>query len=157
MEENKMKREIKFRAWDKELKCFGHGCRNQFTDRNNNSLCISDTAIGFKKNDGNKADTALNFNKCSYREIVNQDRYELMQYTGLKDKNGKEIYEGDICKCYMYADEEPQFLEVRFVSSGFTIEYKDSESDIITIGWFIENSGNIDVQGNIYENPNLLM
>lgn len=73
---------------------------------------------------------------------------ELMQYTGLNDKNGKEIYEGDIFR-------DDAWTVIRAV-----IEFEQG-----TFGWwsdggeeFIElrECKNIEVVGNIYENPELL-
>jgi len=167
-----MNREIKFRVWDKKLECFGHGCRNQLTDRNNNNLCISDTAIGFKKIDKNDFDTALNFNKCSFREIVNNERYILTQYTGLKDKNGKGIYEGDILEFtdkwewyrrewapkFIFANKEKKrdlqkqydLLPMHRLSVEMSAEegVNFSTYDLREYRW--------EVIGNIFENPELL-
>lgn len=70
--------------------------------------------------------------------IVAHSEIELMQYTGLKDKNGKEVYEGDIFKFY-----SPSF------EATFTREVK----------WFLEATMfdcESEVIGNIYENPELL-
>jgi len=89
-------------------------------------------------------------------EYVKFDRIEaLMQYTGLKDRNGAKIFEGDIVKAWMY-DDEFHILKIYFEDGAFLIDFQDSDSDLTTIGWFIENGGNVEIIGNIYENPELL-
>jgi uncharacterized phage protein (TIGR01671 family) len=78
----------------------------------------------------------------------------LMQYTGLKDKNGKEIYEGDILKyqlLYITGDEEPDTYteyteEVIFEDGQFTVEVMPL---FVACEWG-------EVIGNIFENPELL-
>jgi uncharacterized phage protein (TIGR01671 family) len=105
----------------------------------------------------------------------------LMQYTGLKDKNGKEIYEGDILRYDDVAvDGDPfhEFYEVRFGIYDNNEEYEENTSGY---GWWLYNykftrdSGEVnfrktiydyrplygdikdtEVIGNIWENPELL-
>lgn len=74
--------------------------------------------------------------------------YELMQYTGLKDKNGKGIYEGDIVKA-SYRN-TPQVVEWIAKYAGFSIGGAMPERPV--------NSDFTDweIIGNIYENPELL-
>lgn len=82
----------------------------------------------------------------------------IMQYTGLKDKNGKEIYEGDILKfdkqewyrspikSYEDIEREPEhYSEVKWFRDGWS--YDGSHSDLDTY---------CEIIGNIYENPELL-
>ena len=72
----------------------------------------------------------------------------LMQYIGMKDKNGKEIWEGDIIRHdneYDDVETSPiEFEQVGFWPTSFDNEY----------GWPPEDE--IEVIGNIYENPELL-
>ena len=75
------------------------------------------------------------------------------QYTGLKDSQGRMIFKGDIVEASIYADEKPSILEVYWSKGCYVIDYEDSESDYIPIGWF---TGEIKVVGNIFENSELL-
>lgn len=70
----------------------------------------------------------------------------LQQYTGLKDKNGVEIYEGDICKV-----DNIENFEVIWRGIGFWFKRTDEQCFVFTPlnAW-------IEVIGNIYENPELL-
>lgn len=78
---------------------------------------------------------------------------DLMQYTGLRDRHGKEIYEGDVVRASIYCDEDAQVLEVKYRGTGFVIDYRDSEADYFMLSDF---PGTVEVLGNIYENPELL-
>jgi uncharacterized phage protein (TIGR01671 family) len=72
----------------------------------------------------------------------------LMQYTGLKDKNDKEIYEGDV---YTQGDDNIKY-KVIFDEGGFIGNQIGNQSLASLTHW-----GNvIEIIGNVYENPELL-
>lgn len=79
---------------------------------------------------------------------------ELMQYTGLKDINGKEIYDGDIvkvvrCGCHKCIKFTP-FESVVLYDGKCVRPFGSAENDTES------NSENYEVIGNIYENPELI-
>ena len=123
-------REIKFRAWLKEDKKMVNVETMDFTDKSMQYLEKSEI-----------------INAYLLRRVIFDD-VELMQFTGVKDKNGKEIYEGDITIC-KYG---PQIaMEVKWVDEGFrTLGKYDGDNYV----GFVKN--NEEVIGNIYENKNLL-
>jgi hypothetical protein len=71
----------------------------------------------------------------------------LMQFTGLYDRNGKEIYEGDVCKGTVYED-----LEVRWGKDGWILRRRSE--DLVPLGAIQQQF--IEVIGNIYENPEFM-
>jgi hypothetical protein len=120
-----MSREIKFRAYHKERK-----------------EIFEIASIDFEE----KKAALMN----GIIKLLNVDfkQFELLQYTGLKDKNGKEIYEGDIIIC-KYG---PQIaMEVKWIDEGFRTLVKYDGDNYVG---FVKESA--EVIGNIYENKNLL-
>lgn len=84
---------------------------------------------------------------------VAPDMFELMQFTGLLDKNGKEIYEGDILKMDSW---NPAIVQVAFIEGAFCLSNKDGNyiGDIHYIQHAVIPQAR--VIGNIYENPELI-
>ena len=78
---------------------------------------------------------------------------ELMQYTGESDKNGKEIYEGDIVLSFMNTKHVILFNKGRFEAFGYYDSGADDPTDIFESH---DLCGGIEVIGNIYENPELI-
>jgi hypothetical protein len=129
---------LKFRAWDKKLKLLGDV---SYIDFNSKKIIYHNGFVNY---------------------YVNFEDVEIMQSTGLKDKNGKEIFEGDIINCgYLFNgspfDELDEYEEekgvVKFVNCGFNIKFKNDTNLFIDI---MESCEDIEVIGNIYENKELL-
>lgn len=115
-------REIKFRAWDK----------------------MESKMIMFPTNEGLFSRIGLDYgSKCL--------RYELMQYTGLKDNNGKEIYEGDVVDCGVREGKS----EVVFLNGCFGYYRPSSFGRTFTTNCY-ESLNNCEIIGNIHEHPELL-
>ena len=77
---------------------------------------------------------------------------ELMQYIGLKDKNGKEIYENDLIPCNKHKN-----IVVFFEGGCFKVKYLRNSTTTITctLNNFLEKY-KCKISGNIYEHPELL-
>lgn len=95
---------------------------------------------------------------CSINALINESKehYEIMQFTGLLDKNGKEIYEGDIIKIPDDWDEygfnAGENYQVYFAFGGFRLKPKYKKN---AKGSYLEDD-KIEIIGNVYENPELL-
>lgn len=141
-------RDIRFRAWDKAHKCL-------HTDIQNKSL-ITEVFN----------DKIWQSPQPSLRSEGNRERFVFMQFTGLKDRNGKEIYESDVVTT------DPDLWEGKngnwlvkwsSINMGFVFtRSKDKTAET----WKVQprkpgiDGGSplmgVEVIGNIYENPELL-
>ena len=131
-------REIKFRAWLKEEKKMVNVETIDFTDKSIQYL---------EKNE---------FINAYLLRRVSFDDVELMQYTGVKDKNGKEIYEGDIIKYkFPYDTRLKHISPVKFLETEASFGIKDRYGNEIPL-YTISANNYFEVIGNIYENKNLL-
>ncbi len=121
-------REIEFRAWDKDEK---------------KMLEVGMLGINFARSHRSEMQDG------SWSVGTMDSGLGLMQYTGLKDKNGKEIYEGDVVKSvndYIFEDEGVSAITWDTEYACWTLK------DYVPLGEHTD----VIVVGNIYENPELL-
>lgn len=133
-------REIKFRAWDKTVNKMSKVIRITYSD-------VQHTTVNYQyiNDKGKKRDDLSLLDDDGHGTIV------LMQYTGLKDKNGKEIYEGDIVKVFDRY-ENRQFTGCVIYEDGtyFIDVMSEDERECVWCDYETE------ITGNIFENPELL-
>lgn len=120
-----MSREIKFRAWDEASKQMMYKNvweRNWYID---NKVALP-------------------------THPDNQYILKLMQYIGLKDRRGQEIYEGDVCTCELGINDrlDRKSFIVKYANNSFILD-----SEYVTVE---ESFDYWEVIGNIHENPELL-
>ncbi|MBH0331468.1 hypothetical protein ABH14_16975 [Brevibacillus brevis] len=117
-------RKIKFRAWDQEDKTMLYDIQ-----RNNQ----------------------FSFHAPEFDYFLNHSVFKVMQFTGLRDKNGKEIYEGDLILSETYG--YPIAIYWHDGDTGFYChDHKGDEDDHLSMAEALSS----EVIGNIYESPELL-
>ena len=87
-----------------------------------------------------------------WTEFCDMDKIELMQYTGLNDKNDREIYEGDIIE--FLENESGETWTAKIVFENLAFKALDVEDECYEYDF--DDLADIEVIGNIYENPELL-
>lgn len=120
-----MNREIKFRAWDKI-----------------NKVMLKVVEIDFFRRKMYFTIDNKYYGECSLDDVI------LMQYTGLKDKNGKEIYEGDIISYLSRNRKTNEIFMVNWSNEDTCFTFGNIRSD------FIQKYG--EIVGNVYGNSELL-
>ena len=133
-------REIKFRCWHRRRNkgCVNEGKMSMSILRLCDLINVITSGYEFKK-----------VGVYGYDEHYElDDESIIMQYTGLKDKNDKEIYEGDIVKCEMKGFNIENSV-IEYIENGYWIKDKYEKCHL-------PNKEYREVIGNIYENPELL-
>ena len=129
-------REYKFRVWDTENK---EMLKVQELD-------FEDTFYGGR----------LSIRTDQYNDYFDIEDMILMQYTGLKDKKQKEIYEGDIIKIKHEFDNTEYICEIIYVDGAFRTKKFIFGSYYDCLYYWYANDCEIEIIGNVWEDSDLL-
>lgn len=145
-------RAIKFRAWDKQNK------RMMVFDKD--WLCDEYQSLAWSINDQSKLENEGDYSLDCSRDL------EIMQFTGLLDKNGIEIYEGDVIEIFNICNKAEGLWEVHWTTDRWYLKRNEdtyNNGDYYhgyDIMWDVydhkNNVGGVIIRGNIYQNPELL-
>jgi uncharacterized phage protein (TIGR01671 family) len=120
-------RELKFRVW----------CKGTSTNANFNKprwILPTDFIL-------------LKYYRC-FQDVIESDDFVVQQYTGLKDKNGKEIYEGDIISGEFYDTEYHHSETIKH-----EVVFNNGAYNIASSNW---HKPSLEIVGNIFENSEFL-
>jgi len=131
-----MQREIKFRAWDTEKRCYVPEGEIIFSFYGDTKITVTPNAIEYIGD------------KCHYSE-PNPSRFIVEQFTGLTDKNGTEIYEFDV----IAISGNDNLKKVEFKNGCFYTTSVNNNSMYRLGGW---EKDSVTVLGNIHTNPELI-
>jgi len=170
-----MKREIKFRAWHKEtcamLNIWSYQWNKGYfagTDRSNeyfnNEFEITPDGNGCNRVTGKSVFMTFDgqvigvvpIDDKTTQSVNYSHEYEIMQFTGLKDKNGKDIYEGDIVNMVYDEPYNRPHIIVWNINKFIAIHLTQYKRGNDFFDAKLPNAFKAEVIGNIYENPELL-
>lgn len=133
-----MNREIKFRVYDEDLK------RMRYLNNSHDFICFDEKGNGYYHN---------------MQTGLGEWFSDLMQYTGIKDKNGKDVYEGDIIDIHQTVNGYNQFV-IQYDNYKFSARYYNQKTKQI-LGWYQydldelfeinETEKEIEVIGNVWD------
>ena len=138
---------IKFRAWDKRNKAYLYDVQN-----------ASDMFSDVRYENGENADC----DEYCFAGFLYEERYDVEQFTGLKDMNGKDIYENDIihfgsiwCVGDEYDPREEEHIGLVEYRPDYASYVVNCNGKIFPLEQVI-SFDRYSAQGNVHENPELL-
>jgi len=133
---------IKFRAWDKRSEIYLYNVQDAY-----------DILSGFVKYDNGED---AEYDEDCFGDFLDDKRYDVEQFTGLKDVNGKDIYVGDIVRMQCPGFREYARYEVKYFIQDVCIFQIVKVTDGSTLFESPSNGHDVEIIGNMHANLELL-